>query len=94
MNATENLRPIKRLAAGRYVTRDGLWIIESDSPGLGESYDLQGNMVAAEQPRANEWFIYDNTDPMVQRDDYGPPDAKAEAETLREARAYIERWLS
>ena len=90
MTTPEPKRPsLTRLGRGRYATKDGLFLIESDCPSLGDRYDLQGNTIAYEAERASEWFVYDATDPRVQRGDYGPPDALRDGfDTLREASAW------
>jgi hypothetical protein len=81
---------VKRLARGRYLTTDGRFLIESDCPSVGESYDLQGNMIASEDERASEWFVYDTSSRAVQRGDYGPPDALGDGfGTLRDAKRWV-----
>jgi hypothetical protein len=81
---------LRRIGRGRYSTRDGRYVIESDVPGLGEW----------DEPRPTEWFVYDvgniedNTGQVVEGN-YGPPDALTDGfPTLRAARDYVEKLVS
>lgn len=86
------ITPLTRLARGRYQTKDGAYVVESDVPSLGDRWDRVGGVFESEVPEPQEWFVY--TAEQVTSGQAGPPVALFEAPTLRECREWLSRCVA